>query len=567
MAKLIFICERDRSAVRFSPDMIQSLSGYLAPTGIEYAEPYIVSNNGILAGVLNPVRSLQYRDESIYVGGFSIGSSKWDHPGAPAPDGSYAICRANDRQVEIITDMVASRPMFYFLDDAYLIASTSQRAITALLGTYEPQKETYSWVLSTGKLGFDYAWDRRVCRLRGNETLTLDRTSWRHRITSYQWNYEKVDCSPMECEQRLSTVIDEAIEGLQIDVSEWLILLSGGYDCRAIFQRLAGDGKKTRSVTWGKTDALDDKRSDAYIAGQLANKYKSDHTYFNLTDDGLSLGPATILDRFVTLGEGSTDHLSGYMDGFALWRKISATGCQGVIRGDEAFGRETFRREFEVYKRWDHLKFEEYDNAEMYRGLIDGLPEQNRNDILRLGTDESLACFRDRFYSLHEMFNVLGPLNEMKSWFCEIVNPLLHRQVLEVARSLPESCLTDKILFKKIVDRSDSEIPIASRMAIQGKLEILSKPEFVNYLCEYLESKMSMCVLPAIGVQEILDAVNDYMTTGRLKRGLQENIARVRKHIPGLSEKVMLTPLLVAFRAYTILHMHELLERDANLFR
>ena len=55
-----------------------------------------------------------------------------------------------------------------------------------------------------------------------------------------------------------------------------------------------------------------------------------------LDDSQTDAGAA--LRRFVTVGEGRTDHFSSYTDGCALWGDIHASGACGVIRGDESIG-------------------------------------------------------------------------------------------------------------------------------------------------------------------------------------------------------------------------------------
>lgn len=56
---------------------------------------------------------------------------------AAAPEGSYAICRAGENYVELLTDFVGSRVLWYYFDDDLLLASSSQRALTCLLGSLE----------------------------------------------------------------------------------------------------------------------------------------------------------------------------------------------------------------------------------------------------------------------------------------------------------------------------------------------------------------------------------------------------------------------------------------------
>ena len=48
---------------------------------------------------------------------------------AGIPDGSYALFRSDENKVELITDVVGSRTIWYVRTEDAFIASTSQRAI------------------------------------------------------------------------------------------------------------------------------------------------------------------------------------------------------------------------------------------------------------------------------------------------------------------------------------------------------------------------------------------------------------------------------------------------------
>ena len=56
-------------------------------------------------------------------------SQTWWKPLQEYPDGSYAIFRERNDHVEIVSDVVGSRIIWYYKDDELFIASTSQRRI------------------------------------------------------------------------------------------------------------------------------------------------------------------------------------------------------------------------------------------------------------------------------------------------------------------------------------------------------------------------------------------------------------------------------------------------------
>jgi len=103
----------------------------------------------------------------------------WWIPGSPAPDGSYALFRAGPKQVELLTDVLASRTVWYVQTEDLFIASTSQQANRFFLGDYRPNVAAYPWMLSAGNLGPGYGWDLRLRPVPGDARLRLDRATWK----------------------------------------------------------------------------------------------------------------------------------------------------------------------------------------------------------------------------------------------------------------------------------------------------------------------------------------------------------------------------------------------------
>ena len=58
-------------------------------------------------------------------------------PGSAPPDGSYALIRCSADEIELVADIAASRAVWYYHDDDVFLASSSQRALVALLGDFE----------------------------------------------------------------------------------------------------------------------------------------------------------------------------------------------------------------------------------------------------------------------------------------------------------------------------------------------------------------------------------------------------------------------------------------------
>src|SRR5690606_8098190 len=139
----------------------------------------------------------------------------------------------------------------------------------------------------------------------------------------------------------LERVVDDAVARFELDHEKWALPLSGGYDSRGLLlslQRSGAASKALNCVTWGERAALDDKRSDAWIARELAHATGAQHRYFELDADAAFESHDELVQRFIVAGDGRVASISGYLDGFRLWKTLLDEGVQGVIRGDEAFG-------------------------------------------------------------------------------------------------------------------------------------------------------------------------------------------------------------------------------------
>jgi hypothetical protein len=160
------------------------LNRALAGDNIEPHRPSFVRRNGVSAALLNPSGGTRMQGASIAIGTLlDADDDDWHVPGAALPDGSFALLRADEDEVELAADNAGSRTIWYALTDDELIASSSQRAIVNLLGSFEPNRNVLPWMLSSGTLGPTDGWDARLKRVQAGERVVLDRAHWRVRST------------------------------------------------------------------------------------------------------------------------------------------------------------------------------------------------------------------------------------------------------------------------------------------------------------------------------------------------------------------------------------------------
>lgn len=563
MSKLIYLCARNVSELPFRRADMDAVFSRLTPDNLSPRAPRIIESKGILVGIFNPADSLPIRDYSVCLGTLFSARMNWWQPGAEVPDGSYALFRGDAGTLELVSDIVSSRTIWYAQTADLFIASTSQRAIVCFLQSHEPNEAVYPWMLSSGTLGPGQSWDRRIQCLGADSRLRLDRTTWRIEVTRKPVEYRPLDLPRPEHERRLREAINETFAHLDIDPSNWILPLSGGYDSRAILQMLK-NRSELKSVTWGLRSAMADRRSDAWVARELARRFGIAHEYLetDLSDETVE----NILERFLVAGEGRTDHLSGYMDGFAIWRRLCTSGCQGILRGDEAFGCHAVHSDRQVYHNMHLNVLSDFGNIEA-AALGPEASGQKRPDNLERRSDETREAWRDRVSAEFEIPTSFAALSDLKLAFVEIIHPLLSRRIIETVRTLPDELRTEKLLFKSIVSRSGPNIPYATHPAIEARSNILRSTAMAGAIISRLQASSAQSGQIADLSRHALKLMEaDKVYKPRDDRAMPARLLRWARRKTGLDkdQQLVMDPYQFGFRAYIISRMHERLTSDAR---
>ena len=570
MAKIVLICFRERQGNPYSHKEIEILSNRLTPDNISPTQPHIVTDNGVDALIFNHNNTIFIKNSSVCIGSFISSNDDWWKPMADVPDGSYALFRSDESAVELVTDIVASRTIWYFQNEELFIASTSQRAIVFLTRKFTPNKATFSWMLSTGTLGPSLSWDKRIECLGVNSRLVLDRTTWKIAIKDERVVFNTLNLSDEEHKTRLQNALNYVFEHLQLDQTKWVLPLSGGYDSRAILLMLKKQ-KNLRCITWGLKSSLSERKNDAYIAKSLAEFFNLDHKYF---DTSISNEPIEkIFNRFLVAGEGRIDHIAGYMDGFEIWKLLFESKCFGIIRGDEGFGWNPVNTSLDVRREIGVRMFTDYSNCNnlIASGLKDigiyALPER-----LQQRDRESLSTWRDRLYHEFRIPVILAALNDLKCSYVEVSNPFLSAGIIKYVREMPDHLRTKKRLFKDIVRSISPAIGIAKYPAIGEAKDILKTSDVVSLLSNELNTSYAKGLLS----EKFIDHILVNMTTidaSSKNRLLNKIIKPIKYSIPGNLKNILRKTVVrdkidynvLAFRAYIICKMTQFLSEDASL--
>lgn len=455
MAKIIHVCARNGIPSSVA-ERLRSICKRLEPDNVVPPAPRIAVSGNVAYGVMNPPASMLHKSGSVALGQF-FGDEHvhWEEPGT-RPDGCYALFRDGEDQLEIVTDPAGSRTIWYYVDDTVFVSSTSQRAIVTFLGSFEFDERVIPWMSSTGTLGPSLSWDPRLRPVPPDSSVVLDKRTWTVAKRSNPVEFVPRRRPRSEHRRSLEESLEAVFGSLGIDLSKWALALSGGLDSRAILYLLRDSGQdldSLRTVTWGRLEsAARVKGNDACVARQVADAVGVSNTYYCFPDR-----PAQeIVDRFVRLGEGRTDHVYGYVDGFATWKALFEDGVQGIIRGDQCLG--TRRIELPLSSEVRHRgscplcsDFRDLRNLLGNSGIV---ASQELPQHLLRNSSETLAMWRDRLYHLFIVPVILSALSDLKLTYLEVVNPLLSRRILQCARELPDRLRSQKALFREVVHES-----------------------------------------------------------------------------------------------------------------
>jgi len=352
---------------------------------------------------------------------------------------------------------VTWRTLWMWQDERATVVATSLRHCAFLLGGFEPDEDTPTQFLITGTLGPERSWDRRVRQLRGGESVEIDTESGRLRCPPTGRrdgaSVDEAGLSDKQARAELAERIRRALASKLKDPNGWVLPLSGGHDSRGLLMLLP---VPLTTITWGSAASRTDRRSDSWVAAELAAASRVAHRFIEISDETT---PESALANFVAASEGRIDHIDAYADGLRSWRSLAADGVTGVVRGDECFGWVNRRTELGVRRSVGALGPNDLLENPRTRAMGD------RRLLWRLARspDESLAAWRDELYRSFRVPSVLAPLTETKANFVDVVCPLLAPDVVSLATSLRDDQRTDKRVFSELVKQLSPPVRFATR--------------------------------------------------------------------------------------------------------
>ena len=312
MSKIVYVCFRNGLPVS-AEQRVREVCKSLEPDNIVPRPPRVVRHGNSIYGVVNPSPSMLESNSSVAIGQL-LGDQEQRKKvlSHGDPDGSYALFRDRGDRLEVISDPAGSRTIWYYRDEETFIASTSQRAIVAFIGSFRFNEQVVPWVLSTGSLGPSLSWDKRIEMLPPDSSVVLNKRDWSVSKKSTPIDFTPLNQADEQHERMLRGALGETIQSLNLDLTKWVLALSGGYDSRSILYMLRDAGKnidQLRTVTWGLASRRAREGNDAAVAMEIADALGVSNDYH--PTDATQEPIDDVFDRFVRLGEGRIDHLSG----------------------------------------------------------------------------------------------------------------------------------------------------------------------------------------------------------------------------------------------------------------
>ena len=572
MAGLIIVCEREGHRLGSSAAGVRRCAERIVPDNIEAHPPLLWERDGVVAAAVNPGPGTLFRDGAVAVGQLCDcgelyeAGERWWEPGSSVPDGSFALCRVSDTRVELVTDLYASRTLWYVLTDDLFLAASSQRVLVALLGGFELNHEAVSWMLSAGHLPPGAGWDARLRRVPPACRLTLDRRTWTLDQVRHLVPIVPAEGSEQEHVERLRNAILDACARLDVPWETWLLALSGGMDSRSILVGLACAGRRPTCVTWGREAARGDPKNDAAIGERVADRFGVPHVFCSTDFTGEPLD--LVLGRFLAVSEGRLDHFDAYTDGLRMWKLLFDSGVGGVVRGDEPTQGYQWHYSSEGVSRLRALAHmvADYPPTHVIHRL--GLAPQTWPDDLRKRAGEPRCAYSGRLFQEVMSPAMMSPLNDLKGQYLEVANPFLSRAVVVACHTMPEPLRRGRRAMKAVQASMKVGIPFAERHAPVDRSVWFARPDFRPELRRGLSLPAAERLFSEEAIALIEAALDDGPTPSLWARVRP----RVKEAVPKrVSDRLKLRPRLtgtagsLAFRAYIAVRMVELLTGDAAL--
>lgn len=571
MAKVVFACVRNSEHAAVVKSRIDSAVRKLIPDNIPDAKCKVVDLGQVVYGISTYSNRIPETVNGVCLGMVTDSAEKWWKPMSPPPEGSYAIFRFDEDHVEALTDIGCSRAVWYYKDETVFVAGTSQRAVLTVAGKFEFDRRNIPWMLSSGTQAPSLSWSNNIHFVEPDGAVLLNRRTWEITTRATKPEFPIADKSDSDHQKDLHQLLLESFKELDVDLSKWILPISGGYDSRGIACFLKETGKdlsRLNSVTWGMKASQHIRNSDGYLGGAAARSLGMPHKFWAMDDTKEPAEKA--FERFIHCSEGRIDHFGGYYDGMAIWKNIYDSGKHGIIRGDETFGGPQSNSLLRSRLLTGCKLCSDFSNLEDYEAI--GIEKQVLPDRFRhVPGVESPGSYRDRLYQQFRMPYTLSALSDIKYAYTEMINPFLLRKVILLSRTLPDHLRNNKVMCTRIIDEISPKIPYATEQATGFNEDILKTAAAVTTFSDEISSDYMKDLFPKDYLNKIVAKLNkpsvpvNSSVVGKLKTMMNRNLPpALRDNLRSKLPKPALDIGMLAFRIYIIGKTYRMFNGDTR---
>jgi hypothetical protein len=414
----------------------------IQPGNITPNKEIILAQDDSFTIIVNPTKAVTVNGNNVLVGlCYTKEKNEWLKPGG-MPDGNYVIKRENHEYVELLTDYVATKSLWYYYDDRHFFVSTSQRIIIHLLESFELNDQAVMWMLSSGTLGYKNSWDKRIKSIGSATILSLNKKSWIINYNNQPITFQANNLSKESNLQQLDNKIDNVFNNLDFKDVTPVVAITGGYDTRTILLYLIKRIPVSTLLTFGVRNSLNIKYSDLFVSNRIAEKFNIKWLCF---DSSLNINNIdSFFEQFIKLGEGRIDVLERVSDGFNWLRDIYNQSFDVIINGMVGQGSA---RPYSNARL--NLMGQKLSRLEDYSNIPPELKQFGKQELHTNLTKESKESWSQYLIKLGQEFFLPyadAALNEISNCYIDSINPLTTQSIVLNIRNIPDNQKTGKKL-------------------------------------------------------------------------------------------------------------------------
>jgi hypothetical protein len=547
------------------------------PRDITPKKELILARDGSLTVIINPTKAVTVNGLNVLIGlCYTNTKNEWLNPGE-LPDGNYVIKRENDENIEILTDFVATKSLWYYYDDKHFFVSTSQRFIIHLLESFELNNQAVMWMLSSGTLGYKNSWDKRIKSIGSATILSLNKRAWKINYNYHPIIFEPNNLSIKSNLQLLDDKINNVFNNLDFKDVNPALAITGGYDSRTILLYLIKRNSISTLLTFGVRNSLNIKYSDLFVSKMIAEKFNIKWLCF---DSSLKINSIdSFFEQFIKLGEGRIDVLERISDGFDWLRDIYNQSFDVIINGMRGQGSS---RPFSNARLT--LMSQKLSRLDDYSNIPPALKQFGKQELHSDLIKDSRDSWTQYMYKLGQKFFIPyadAALNEISNCYIDSINPLTSKGIILNNRNIPDKQREGKKLtidlYNHINQSNGLDFPFANSVSVLQTKNIIRQENIAFYINELLNEQNDIfpkqIVMDLIQntkkdlTKEVIYIFQNVKNKPGIKRTLLKTspaLAHKLLELKKLNEKPLLDLHLLKYRMFLVVKMKNQLQKDAK---